>query len=774
MNIPNIVPQDCQYDAVVMLTWSDWFTEARSNRYHYATRFAKDRLVIFVQPDLSNKKYQYINTDYNNLFVLKIYAGYDLSQVKLLNTALHEKGVKNPLLWVYSPNFTNFFIYRHYSLLIYHGTEDYLSLDSGSPVSFTLNKNLLLRRGLLETINKSDILISVSDGVEKSFLENSDHISKCYVITNGVDYKFYRPTEDEIQHRLNNNNKIILYQGTISNRLNFKLLIEIAILMPDWTFNYCGKVITQDSDWLKLLSLSNVNYIGFVMPNRVRQEAYKASVAIMPFSNDRYITDVSFPLKAFEYIACGLPVVSTPIKSLQKFDNIFYFANSPLEFKHAIVQCYQIRSCPELVEQRLFSAAEQDYDVKFNKAQSLIKHESHNKLYNNNKKLNVLILYNKRLFNISSKTNIESISYYSKYNVFYLSINQFTILFTKIYLFDMVVIDHSIFLDIKTKSQRVIKKTLKLLTGYGGYKAAFIYKFDNIGKISDWIKKLALHSIYSCIEKSSLHLDTYTSYYKIKPRYFSAAEVNRVNPIPISYRNKIFIFSSSNNSAETNILMNYINDNSMYSTKLVHYNHLTNRSLCFQHCRAIILLSVTNNFTDIVFNAIANNSIIILPEGNSIEFLYSNKHYLMLKQDLSNIDNILNSLENNSIIESIKQSLAHDFLKSGSYSYISFTQLFDETISKVSIHGQDIQIYAHKNNVFAKYPYYINNINEQMKTKLYNISNKDIISSKRNQLIATKLKIFYYNIINFIKLKIRKYPQVTSSIKKLKRIFTIS
>lgn len=38
-----------QFDAVVMLTWSDWKTEPRSNRYHYATRFAKSLPVLFLQ-----------------------------------------------------------------------------------------------------------------------------------------------------------------------------------------------------------------------------------------------------------------------------------------------------------------------------------------------------------------------------------------------------------------------------------------------------------------------------------------------------------------------------------------------------------------------------------------------------------------------------------------------------------------------------------------------------------------------------------------------------
>ena len=38
-----------KFDAVLMLTWSDWYTEPRSNRYHYAVRFAATLPVFFLQ-----------------------------------------------------------------------------------------------------------------------------------------------------------------------------------------------------------------------------------------------------------------------------------------------------------------------------------------------------------------------------------------------------------------------------------------------------------------------------------------------------------------------------------------------------------------------------------------------------------------------------------------------------------------------------------------------------------------------------------------------------
>ena len=98
-------------DAVVMLTWSDWFTELRSNRYHYATRLAKLLPVIFVQPDLDKNTYTFEATSIPNITVLHISKDYDARQNNQLIKALLEKNIHRPILWIYNINFYVFFYY---------------------------------------------------------------------------------------------------------------------------------------------------------------------------------------------------------------------------------------------------------------------------------------------------------------------------------------------------------------------------------------------------------------------------------------------------------------------------------------------------------------------------------------------------------------------------------------------------------------------------------------------------------------------------------------
>jgi hypothetical protein len=70
------------------------------------------------------------------------------------------------------------------------------------------------------------------------------------------------------------------------------------------------------------------------------------------------------PLKAFEYAACGLPVVSVPIASLERH-RIFRFATTPEEFASCIVREGATREDSHACEARTRAALMQGYDHRF-------------------------------------------------------------------------------------------------------------------------------------------------------------------------------------------------------------------------------------------------------------------------------------------------------------------------------------------------------------------------------------------------------------------------
>ncbi|WP_375326283.1 glycosyltransferase [Candidatus Tisiphia endosymbiont of Nemotelus uliginosus] len=348
------------FDAVVMLTWSNWHTELRSNRYHYASRFSRHLPVIFVQPDLVELSYYYETVELNNFYILHLWCQYEQKQYDLLNQALAEKNILQPLIWNYNSYFAEYLENKYFPLRIFHGTEDYFSIDS--PMRIT--ENIPLQMFKL-TMERTDLLVSVSEGVNESFYKNIGYKNDSIIITNGCDYHFYSKYVTISKIKKNRKNKIVFYQGNIYSKLNYELLDKLAKEMSTWQFWFCGKIVFNELGWQKLCENPNVKYLGLLKVEELRKYFYRSTVGIIPFVEQDWIIERSFPLKSFEYLAAGLPVVTVPIKALFPYSHVFHFARTIDEFKEKIQHAAKERYDKHALDKRLRAAAVQDYDLKF-------------------------------------------------------------------------------------------------------------------------------------------------------------------------------------------------------------------------------------------------------------------------------------------------------------------------------------------------------------------------------------------------------------------------
>jgi hypothetical protein len=350
------------FDGVVMLTWSNWRTEMRSNRYRYATRFAKQLPVLFVQPDLAEPAFQFEPTEVECITILHICQNYGSKQSVLLRQAIEIHGFSKPLLWIYNAYCFDFILGYSAPLKIYHATEDYFN------PTFMINPGAKeLQDQLRWVLAYSDFLVAVSEGVQGSYLRNGRYTGESIVLTNGCDFDFWVPTADEMQrlHSWDSDKRVAFYEGGISFKLDFDLLREIASGMQDWEFWFCGEVFTSFEEWNSLCKNENVKYFGKLHPDRVRELAQQSTVGIIPFVQNDWIVEKSFPNKAFEYVSSGLPVVSVPIKALQKYPELFRFARTAQEFSAGIQNVAPSRADQGAVRKRLEIAKQQDYDKHF-------------------------------------------------------------------------------------------------------------------------------------------------------------------------------------------------------------------------------------------------------------------------------------------------------------------------------------------------------------------------------------------------------------------------
>jgi glycosyltransferase involved in cell wall biosynthesis len=100
------------------------------------------------------------------------------------------------------------------------------------------------------------------------------------------------------------------YVGVIDERLDLELIAELAATLPDWEIRLVGPVLKIDESTLP--QAPNITYPGPQPYERLPQVMSEFDVGLMPFALNEATASIS-PTKTLEYLAAGLPVVSTRV-----------------------------------------------------------------------------------------------------------------------------------------------------------------------------------------------------------------------------------------------------------------------------------------------------------------------------------------------------------------------------------------------------------------------------------------------------------------------------
>ena len=355
-----------QFDSVVMLTWSDWKTEPRSNRYHYATRFARRVPVFFVQPDRAAAMEE--ATENPNIVLLHVGAAYDRGQLARVKQTLAARRLSRPLIWSYNPFYRGLTQLFPESIRVHHATEDYFSLQhylhpAGWRARFRdrYHRRKLQYR-LVLALRDADLVVCVTPGVAEAIRQFCGRDIPVLVLQNGCDYGFW---SERTAQAVGTSGTIAIYQGSINARLDVELLSDVMRRLPHWEFRFCGPVSASFHAWKSVSEQPNYRYLGMLRPEALARALQEADVGLIPFIDYPGLSEQSLPLKAFEYAACGLPVVSTPIRALADFPSVFRFENTAARFATAIVEASARRHDPAQLAVRRRIAQQQDYDRRF-------------------------------------------------------------------------------------------------------------------------------------------------------------------------------------------------------------------------------------------------------------------------------------------------------------------------------------------------------------------------------------------------------------------------
>ncbi len=266
---------------------------------------------------------------------------------KLLR-CMRKLGFDNPILWVYNPYAIHFIEQIPRSLLIYHCVDDLSIVPGAQTVALREAERLLLE--------KADLVFATSPAL---FEHCKTSNPSTYYQPNVADYShFHQAAEESCQvapRMLQFTKPRIVFAGNLApHKVDFDLIGFICRTRPDWSVVLIGpKWEGMPTETLRLFrTLSNLHFVGHVRYEALPSYLKAADVLILPYLVDGGMETV-FPLKFFEFLATGKPVISTSLKALQTFAEIIPMASSPEAFLQAIAESLRGESSDTPREKRL-------------------------------------------------------------------------------------------------------------------------------------------------------------------------------------------------------------------------------------------------------------------------------------------------------------------------------------------------------------------------------------------------------------------------------------
>ncbi len=178
---------------------------------------------------------------------------------------------------------------------------------------------------------------------------------------NGVDHKFY------LEHCQPNGllgaltHPIVGYYGAIADWFDLELLIQIARLRPNYSFVLLGGVF--DTDTSELSRLPNIRLLGQQPYETMPQYLYHFDACLIPFKTNS-TTAATDPVKVYEYLSGGKPVVSVALPELEPFRDLLYIADSREDFVTQLDRALT-EDDPAMIERRCSFAAENTWQNRY-------------------------------------------------------------------------------------------------------------------------------------------------------------------------------------------------------------------------------------------------------------------------------------------------------------------------------------------------------------------------------------------------------------------------
>ncbi len=307
---------------------------------HLLSRFAKQTNVYFFEEPIYGDEPTRIDVSRreDNLFIIVpriSHADRDSGRVveiqrELLDNFISAENINEFVLWFYTPMAMDFAAHLEPLATIFD------CMDELSAFKFAPPELIENERKLLE---KADVVFT---GGQSLYEAKKDKHANVYAFPSSIDVAHFnqaRSIREEPADEKQIPHPRFGFCGVIDERMDIGLLDKMAEMRPEWHFVMIGPVVKIAEE--DLPRRANIHYLGG--KDYKELPAYLAGwdVALMQFAMNESTKYIS-PTKTPEYLAAGLPVVSTPIRDVVRpygERGFVHIASTAEEFVAACEKC---------------------------------------------------------------------------------------------------------------------------------------------------------------------------------------------------------------------------------------------------------------------------------------------------------------------------------------------------------------------------------------------------------------------------------------------------